>query len=275
MSEGYLYVANRPKLLSEAKISARSLRRFTDRPITIILSESINDITLRDVFDQITVIPGIEQYSYWAKIIGIRNSPYEKTVFLDCDTFICADISELFDILDIVDFATTQEATKHTGQLKGIRYKNILPEFNTGVMVFKKSDHIKKLFDDWLNVCISQSIIFDMPGFREAVIENFDKLHYSILPEEYNTHGFRSMIILYDNIKIIHERLDNRWRTLTRYFLSYDRMQRFAERINKKKEKRLYLPYLGVIPNTWNLNNLFYKIKKTFGVKRTSKYFSN
>ena len=275
MSEGYLYVANRPKLLSEAKISARSLRRFTDRPIAIVLSENINNDTLIDVFDQILVIPGIEKYSYLAKIIGILNSPYEKTVFLDCDTFVCSDISELFNILEIADFATTQETSKHTGQLKSIRYKNILPEFNTGVMVFKKSDHVTKLFDDWLNVCVSQNIKFDMPGFREAVIENFGELHYSILPEEYNAHGFQSMIILYDDIKIIHGRLGNRWRTLTRYFLSFDKMQKFAEKINKKKMKRLYLPYLGVFPYTWNLNNLFYKIKKAFGVKRTSKYFSS
>lgn len=275
MSEGYLYVANRPKLLGEAKISARSLRRFTERPISVILSESLNDATLGEVFDQIIVLPGIEQYSYWAKIIGLQNSPYERTVFLDCDTFVCADISELFDILELADFATTQEPSKHTGQLGKLIYQNIFPEFNTGVIVFRKSDKVIRLFNDWLNICVNKNIKFDMPGFREAVIANFDKLHYTILPDEYNAHGFRSMTIIYDEIKIIHARLGNSLRTLTPYFLSFEKMQKFADKINKKKGKRLYLPYLGVFPCTWNLNNLFYRIKKAIGVKRSSKYFSS
>ncbi|WP_348799483.1 hypothetical protein [Flavobacterium adhaerens] len=110
-----------------------------------------------------------------------------------------------------------------------------------------------------------------MPGLREAIFQNFDDIKYFILPQEYNSHGYKSMLILNGEVKIIHERLGTRWNTTTPYFLPFEKAKKFATKINKKKYKRLYVPYIGVIPYSWNFNSIVYKTKKIFGIKRVSK----
>lgn len=39
------------------------------------------------------------------------HSPFEHTIFLDTDTFVCGDFSELFDLLDHFDIAMSHDRT--------------------------------------------------------------------------------------------------------------------------------------------------------------------
>lgn len=272
MEKGYLYVANKQKFIDEAKISARSIRDYSTLPIAMVCTEELAREEVRSFFDVVITNKEIDKYIYLSKIIGIQNSPFERTIFLDSDTFVCADISPLFEILEMVDIATTQEKSYHTtNKLSNIKFKSIIPEFNSGVIVIKKNEVTSKLLSDWLNICEDSKILNDMPGLREAIFKNFNLIKYFILPEEFNSHGYKSMIMLNGEVKVIHERLGDSWKTTTPIFLSYAKGKKFAARINKKHYKRLYVPLLGVIPYNWNFNNLLYKIKKVLGIKRISK----
>ena len=270
MDVGFLYVANKQKFVSEAIISAKSIRQFSNLPIAIVCTEELAGDEVYSFFDIVVINQEINNFIYLAKIVGIQSSPFQRTIFLDSDTFICADISPLFELLDIVDIATTQENSYHTGNIAS-KFKNIIPEFNSGVIVLKKSKVIEKLLNDWLITCLNHNIKNDMPGLREAILQNFDAIKYFILPQEFNSHGYGSMLILNGEVKIIHERLGKKWNTTTPHFLSFEKAKKFAYRLNKKTYKRLYIPYVGIIPYSWNVNQLIYKFKKGLGISRVSK----
>jgi alpha-N-acetylglucosamine transferase len=271
MNSGYLYVANQEKFIKEAMISAKSVRLYTDLPIALISTEAIVTEQVKDFFDIVIIVEELRKHTYLCKIIGLLNSPFDQTIFLDTDTFVCSNIDELFSLLTFVDIATTQESKKHTYVFPEIKFKNIFPEFNSGVIVFKRNKHIEKLFNDWFASCQSLKIAIDMPGLREAFLLNFDTVRFSILPEEYNSHGYKSMLILFGEVKVIHERIGTSWKTITPYFANFDEMSKFAAKINKKNYKRIYIPAIGIIPYNYNAYNILYKIKKILGIKRVSK----
>lgn len=271
LKAGYLYVANKKKFFEEAKVSAQSIRQFSSLPIALIASENSIDESVKDFFDIIIVVNELNEYTYLSKIIGLQNSPFDKTIFLDSDTFVCSDISELFILLDLVDIATTQESKKHTHSFPEMKYKNIFPEFNSGVILFNKNESIQKLFQDWLEICKSLNIQIDMPGLREAIILNFSSIKYSILPECYNSHGYKTMLMLEGEIKVIHERLGANWKTWTPFYMSFEKMSKFSKKINKYHYKRIYIPFLGLIPYYYSPSNILIKFKKMLGIKRTSK----
>lgn len=269
--KGFLYIANRQKFIDEAIISAKSLKRFSREPICLICPKKLVTKELEKVFDIIETNEKIEAYTYLSKVVGLRLTPFNKTIFLDSDTFVTDSISELFDILNLVDFATTNEVTMHTTNKIELKYKYILPEFNSGVIVYNSNKIMHKVFKDWFEICQSNSIINDMPGLREAVINNFNDLKFTILPDQYNTHGFKSMLILNNKVKVIHERLGYKWGVTTPHFMSFERMDKFAQKINKLEYKRLFVPKIGIIPYNWSPTNLILYIKRKIGFKRVSK----
>jgi lipopolysaccharide biosynthesis glycosyltransferase len=272
MTLGYLYVANKQKFVNEAMVSAQSLKQFSSLPIALVCTQQLATEAVNAFFDYVITEEELHMHLYLAKIIGMQRSPFDNTIFLDSDTFVCADISPIFELLQIADIATTQERSYHTTEnIENIRFKNIIPEFNSGVILYKKNNVTTKLLSDWLQICIDNNIKNDMPGLRESILRNFDVVKYLILPEEYNSHGYKTMLMLYGEVKVIHERLGTSLKTITPHFLSFEEGRRFGQKINKKQCKRFYLPYIGIVPYNWSLYNIFFKIKKLIGVKRISK----
>ena len=228
--KGYLYVANKPKFIHEALISVRSLKKHNNEQVCLVCTKDVFIEKLTTYFDIILFVEEISDYSYFSKVIGLKHTPFEKTVFLDSDTFITDKIIELFDVLEFVDIATTAEEKSHTTEPHDFKYRNVFPEFNSGVIVYRKNSVTNKLFTDWLLICQKYNILNDMPGLREAVLKNYNVLKYSILPQLYNAHGFKSMLILHNNIKIIHERLGYKKGLITPHFLSFEEMELFCKK---------------------------------------------
>ena len=269
---GFLYVANKQKFIAESKISSKSLKRFTKNPVCLICTKELYTEDLKNYFDIILFNDEIKTTSYISKIIGLLQTPFDRTLFLDCDTFIADEIDELFPLLDLVDFSCTTEPTLHTFSNIDLKYKNIFPEFHSGIILYKNNEVIKKLFNDWLSICVTNNIKFDMPGLREAVIENISNVRFSILPDHYNLHAFKTMVVLYNKVKIIHVRLGYKWGLLTPHFLSFEKMDKFAKRINKITYKRLYIRHLGIIPYNYTPANILHFLKKKLGFKHVSKH---
>ncbi|MGR7812003.1 putative nucleotide-diphospho-sugar transferase [Lacinutrix undariae] len=272
-TQGFLYVANRPKFLEEALLSVRSLRRFNTAPIGLVCSPELKTPAIEAAFDVVITDEHLVTYTYMAKVVGMQLTPFERTIFLDCDTFITDTIMELFEVLDIADFASTVEEKIHTHRGLAKAYIDVIPEFNTGVMVYKNNTIMIKVLEEWLSICVSSNILIDMPGFREVVLNNFKDIHYVILPQAYNTHGFSTMLMLFTKVKVIHERLGYKWGYITPYFGSFEKMDAFAKRINKKTCKRLYIPKIGIIPYNWSPDNVILYIKKKLKFKRVSKSY--
>jgi hypothetical protein len=271
MKEGFLYVANRPKFIEEALISVRSLKRFNNEPVCLICATGLQTEGLRESFDVVLEREDLHRYTYLSKIIGMQNSPFERTIFLDSDTFITDKISELFELLDLVDLSTTLEQKIHTSKLSNLKYRNIFPEFNSGVIVYRNTSIMKKVFSDWLQFCLDRKIGNDMPGLREAILINFENIKFSLLPNCYNQHGFATMLQLDQKVKVIHERIGYKKGVITPHFADFETMDRFAKKINVSDQKRFYIPKLGIISYRWSPLNLILHLKKKLGYKRVSK----
>ena len=183
MDSGFLYIAIGKRYLMEAEISARSLKRFTKQPVCVITDE---DNYENKIFDKVILekLPA----DFVAKIMGMKLTPFERTVFLDNDTFVCDDIDLLFSILDVFDFGLTIENFMHSyGFLEKynpgfkIRFEKLIPEFHTGVIVYRANNNTSKFFNDWLHLHHEMKVKADMPTFREAYLDNIDTIKIATL----------------------------------------------------------------------------------------------
>ena len=151
MSRGYLYiVAGGAHYFREALESIKSLKAVTpDAHVTVFLD--------RDFGDHGGLIDNLEiremdtsERMYDGKVHHIADSPYDRTIFLDSDTYILEPMTPLFDLLDTYDLAMVQApgATRGTRREDGtlIEGHNL---YNCGLMAFKKSTPTLKLFRRW------------------------------------------------------------------------------------------------------------------------------
>lgn len=209
---GVLYLAIGASYVDEARDSMRSLRNHVDLPVAIVTDQTDSDLS---DFDHVIKISGKKQVErkkgagetwLWDTTIDPDWSPFSETLFLDTDTYICEDISEIFDVLEDHDIAVVKLQWNYT--------VDTIPEprqrqYNTGVLAFRDSDATRQLFWNWSRIfehrVKTQERPLDQPAFREAVYVTEVKVFE--LPRRYNIRygGYRSGIIA-DDPKIIHGR---------------------------------------------------------------------
>src|SRR6185295_17196373 len=148
---GYLYVAaGAPKYLQEAKISATSLRAVDPTAhITLITDKPIDGV----LFDEVVIQP--VAFTAWRAGVSYRtkhiynDSPYEKTLYLDTDTYIYEPCQDLFGLLDHFDVCmAAAPADMHEPFIDGKPLTACFP-YNAGVIAFKKNDRNEFLFRTW------------------------------------------------------------------------------------------------------------------------------
>ena len=270
---GYLYIAIGKRYVLEAEISARSLRRFTKYPVCLITDDTSYSNAL---FDKIIIAqsPG----DFIAKIIGMNLTPFERTVYLDNDTFVCSDVDELFSILDFFEMSMLPFPFQHSYSFFAqynptykLKYERVIPEYHLGVVAYKTTGTVKKLLADWLAMHEEMHIKSDASSFREVYFNYVRDVRIAPLPFEYNYHGTHSFGFAYNEIKIIHERLGEKWNTLTTVMLPYEKMEKKANAFNKYKGKRIIIPYFGVLPYRFSPYRIKYVIKRMLGIKKTKK----
>ncbi|MCX7745006.1 MAG: hypothetical protein N2167_10630 [Flavobacteriales bacterium] len=269
---GYLYIAVGEMFRNEAEQSCRSLKRFTRFPVVLITDEP-NYQTV--YFDSVIYADDLG-HSFEVKIRGMMRSPFQRTIYLDTDTFVCASIDSIFEFLDYFDFAMTLDQYGHSYSFwktyqpnYPIALQNTLHEFNTGVVGYVKSSIVENFFGLWLQIHRQLGMYADMPTFREAFLKM--PVRIGILPGEYNFTGIKSMAIAYNIIRVIHDRLGEKWNNLRPHMADYDSMDKIAKRLNKRSCKRLIIPYIGVIPFMWSPYNMKRKFKSWLGIKAKKK----
>ena len=117
-SHGVVYLLTGPAHAARLVTSLWSLRQYYDGPVTVFtshpVSHEIGRLCTQDGRLQVehrTIRPlDRRNGSYLLKLAIPRQSPYERTVFLDADTLVVGNISDLFSSLDDHDLALTQFA---------------------------------------------------------------------------------------------------------------------------------------------------------------------
>ena len=191
MSKGYLYIVSNnvggvseTDYIREAIYSAKSLKKvdknakiclITDRPIK------------NDIFDTIL----IREMSIRCKPYYLLHSPYDKTIYIDSDTYINHNIDDLFEVLDKYDVAMIHDyARKRIFPIpEYMKIPTCFSEVNGGIMAYKKNDRITNLINKWKHYYekYKKVVIWDQPSLRIALWES-DALLF-ILPNEYNRRG--------------------------------------------------------------------------------------
>lgn len=207
---GYLYVAaGDPKFIQEAVISATSLRVVDPTAHITLVTDKPLDGTL---FDNIVVRPvaitawksGI---AYKAKHI-YQDSPYEKTLFLDTDTYFYEPCQALFGLLDYFDVCmAAAPADMNEPIIDGKPLTACFP-YNTGVIAFKKNERNEFLFRTWhesyeqkLREGNLRQKEGHQPSFMEALLKSESRVY--VLPSIWNARVL-TYVFLNGSVKIVH-----------------------------------------------------------------------
>lgn len=234
MEWGIIFVATGDTCRNEAQLALMTLGNsnpslpvtiFTDKPEYFKIPEALS------VSFEIIKNP---YFSFKDKIFGFQNTPYENTLFLDADTFITGSLIDLEPLFDRFDLATIQDPlcnSKYPVADYEFTAPESFPEMNTGVVLFRKSEEMSRVLQQWQELYDSVPAFRNDQGpFREAVYNSTLSLH--VLPKNFNFMPGLAGVIE-GPILIFHS---PRAREFTSTFID------FINTINHTDQLRLYTP---------------------------------
>jgi hypothetical protein len=207
MSSGAVYIITQdPRYVDLLMTSAGSLKRvMPDLPIRVFSQFPVD----RSLFENVEFVEPTQD-GFYDKSRLIQNSPYDRTLLIDADTYVLEPVPELFSLLDHFDCAVTHEEYLNTDWHNRYPQPDIpssFPEFNTGILMLKRSDRVSRLLEHWgslyrnfLEEKPGQSIN-DQPFFRVAAY--YSDVRIATLTREYNCK-FRGQGYLNGRVKVIH-----------------------------------------------------------------------
>ncbi|MDA1087071.1 MAG: hypothetical protein O2901_08660 [Verrucomicrobia bacterium] len=228
---GVLYLAQGEGYLQQAIVSVRSLRQQMPG---IAVTLHTNDVARarRECPPDVDIRQSKEFWTREEKIDVFLDSPFEKTVFLDTDTYVCADLSDLFVLLDRFEMAVAHAPGRD-------RYGETtcppcFPEMNSGVVAYRKTPGVcavlerwRELYGEWMQR--DHKPPGDQPPLRQAVYES--GIQFCVLPPEYN---FRAIVPAFAGegmqVKIVHSH--------------HSDLEQLAQWLNASREARVFLPGL-------------------------------
>ena len=230
VSKGYVYVANGEGYVAEATKSAISLKKVQpDAKICILTNDYVEN--KNNVFD-IVQKPSKALYLPIDKTCA-HEAPFGEVVFLDTDTYVISNISEIFEILSKFDIAALQ-ALQRGWDYPAPGVPKVFSEYNTGVIVFRNNEKVKSFFSEW-RACheklLNENIWNrndDQPAFRITLFKS--DLRVASLPSEYHFRGHLPNFLMWD-AKLIHCRGDQ---------------AKIANIVNSEMGLRVHIPNFGV-----------------------------
>lgn len=225
MTRGILYVATGPSFLAEACESARKVKSLMP---DVQLALASDTHPLEDLF--VHCIPIEKPHGTFAdKIAPLSSTPFEQTLFLDTDTYLCEAVPELFELVGRFDIALAHAPMRVTGRAP---VPESFPEFNSGVIAYKKNEKTKNLFALWEKIYAEHlketGQTDDQPALRRAVWESDVRL--AVLAPEYNFRFSLPAFAGRGKIKIMHGRDAD--------------APSLAIRLNRSTSPRVFLPKL-------------------------------
>lgn len=203
MTQGVLYKATGEEYIKEAKFSAKSVKNSSRGLKTaIITDENVNS----DYFDLIIEPAKSLNNDNSSNILYPDTSPFDKTIYLDTDTYVCQDISHLTNLLDDFNLGITMATSRH----KIPERNDPICGFSGGILVFDSSritTEFHKLWHDlYWEYRENKDVYRNQPSLSSAVVES--GIRFYTLSEEYNTFINLGSDVgrLYREVQILHGR---------------------------------------------------------------------
>jgi len=204
---GIVYIATGKKYVEEAAVSARSAKEhMPDIRITLFCDQT-DEESCRAIFDTVAYVSDPDG-SCRDKIRPLLDTPYERTLFLDTDTFVLAPLYDIFKMLDRFDIALAHAPDRYQYHLPEL--PDCFTELNSGVIAFKKNEAVVDLLKRWEAV-FYQMLAEDAESHRDQHSLRYAIYHSDVrllvLPPEYN---FRTICPNFAGkncaVKILHGR---------------------------------------------------------------------
>ncbi|QGA81058.1 putative nucleotide-diphospho-sugar transferase [Candidatus Nanohalobium constans] len=259
-SEGVVYIVTEENYFREFEKSAKQLKKTNDVPITLITLEEKQ----YDFIDENIVVDDPGKGS--DKIYLLEKTPYDRTLYLDTDTYVVDEINELFDVLNQFELAIRRAPQRASEEMEDV--PPTFSELNTGVISYRKTDDVQQLFDDWKELYEDRSYEShrDQPVFRKALY--YSDVDFTTIPSEYNCR-FGIPGYLYNEAKILHGRLDKFDTIGYRFTVMPEKAQK---QLNNKTSSRVHylkrnnLKIKKINPRSWDK---LYSALKWYGIKET------
>ena len=176
---GFIYATTGANYTILARRAARNLRAaMPDAVIDLYTDQPVSD----PVFDR---IHQTSDSFFRPKIEAMQRSRFVRTVYLDADTIVVADISDLFRLLDRFDLAAAHAL--HRGRPWGdidLSVPVAFPQFNSGLIVLRRSEATQMLLSLWGKEMRTTGADADQPSMRRLLFNG--NLRIATLPPEYN-----------------------------------------------------------------------------------------
>ena len=236
MQNGAIYILTQNKLYVDLALqSIASLKKkMPDLPVTVFSEFSIDSSLIERI---IPVPPSTNGLYEKAKLI--QQSPYERTLFIDADILILESFPELFDLLDRFDCAATHEEYVDTDWFHHYSRPDIpscFPEFNTGILLFKRSAAMQRVFQEWQSLYAQflqdkpDAPINDQTFFRAALY--YSDARVATLTREYNCK-YRGQGYLNGQMKMLHGHIDHQF--------DMPQLEQAARALNASQRPRVYI----------------------------------
>lgn len=146
------------------------------------------------VFSKVHVLPGA-----WArsKIDSMLQSRFERTLFLDADLLVVADLGDIFSLFDRFDIAVAQDMYRSSSKALGEYrrpFSNAFPQMNSGVFGFRRSEAMTSFLQAWKADVQNHGTGKDQPSLRELLWAT--DLRVAVLPPEYNLYDHHSLDVM-------------------------------------------------------------------------------
>ena len=251
MSRGLLYFAKGETFIEEATLSARQVRRvMPEVPIAIVADREPD----ADCFDD--VLLDTSAFAKRNKPQAMRRTPYERTIYLDTDTYVQEPIDELFDLLDEFEFAARRNrdeshipTDRDDDPNAGV--SDAFPEFNSGVIPYRSTSAVTDLLEAWERQCLPDHES-DQRALRPALYHS--SVRFTALPNRYNCI-YRNDNVVNKRIKIFHGPLLDRHKNRIE-------LREALRKLNASEACRVYYTYgntLFVDPSPISPAKLWYR----------------
>lgn len=165
-----------------ARRAARNVRQvMPGLPIDLFTDAPLED----PVFAAVHMLDGAGPRP---KMEALRRSRFARTLYLDCDVVVIADMSDVFDCLDRADIAGAHEQFG-SAPVAMQKVRNAIPpsfrQINAGVLAVRKSESTDRFLDRWAADFRALNLQYDQPLLRELLYHG--DLRLAVLPAEYNT----------------------------------------------------------------------------------------
>ncbi len=250
---GVIYVATGAKFVAEAEASLASLRQSNPGLPAALLTEEAPQHP--ELWDEVMVAADLAGQGARAKL-HMDRAPWERCVFLDTDTMVCASLSPGFALLDRFDFAGEHNHSGHHYEVPGL--PTSFPEINSGVLFWKKNAATGALFERWRALYDADAKKYggrkwDQKSLRQAVWES--DVRFTNLPSAYNLMTYFPAA-LEGRVVVAHGR-------------SMENLERMRNRLSGTDLLRAYVPGLGALrhPNEMSWGHILWTIWRLVAVK--------